>query len=247
MESANRPLRRSRAANTAFRRQQLIDATIESVSQVGLADTTLAKVASLAGLSQGIVVFRFGTKEQLLVEALKFLSDEYKQAWTSALEACGPAPVERLCALIAADFQPKVISKKKLAVWHAFYGEAKAHPIYQDICEARDEEHTAALHRILTEVAALGPHRNGIDPDQATELIDSLSDGLWLQMLMSKSGFDRNSALDLMFLQLESLLPDHVGHIRRYRQEGMKPVAKAGKKAAVKPVIKPKHSPARRG
>ena len=79
-------------------RLRSIDATIESVSLVGFSETTLAKVASIAGLSQGVVVFRFGTKEQLLIETLKFLADEYKEAWSTALGESGSDPVNRLCA-----------------------------------------------------------------------------------------------------------------------------------------------------
>jgi len=221
MNNESRPLRRSRAANTVFRRQQLIDATIESVSQVGFAETTLAKVATLAGLSQGVVVFRFGTKEQLLVETLKFLADEYKQAWSAALTAARPDPVDRLCALVAADFQPKLISRKKLSVWHAFYGEAKAHPTYLQICSARDDEHLEALRQVLVEVAALTPAPSKFDPAFIAELLECLSDGLWLNLLMTTESIDRKLTLDLMFHQLASLLPDHAAPIRRYRQDGI--------------------------
>lgn len=220
MTQARQP-RRSRAANTVFRRQQIIDATLESVSMVGFAGTTLAKVASIAGLSQGIVVFRFGTKEELLVEALRYLADEYRQAWTTALEASGPDPVERLCAIVDADFQPKLISRKKLAVWHAFYGEAKGHPTYLNICSARDQEHTAALRAVMAEIAELGRTPTGFDVDSAVGLVEGLSDGLWLQMLLSQPEFKRSMALDLMYCQLEALLPVHADAIRRHRKDNV--------------------------
>lgn len=209
--------RRSRAANTVFRRQQLIDATIESVGLVGFAETTLAKVASIAGLSQGIVVFRFGTKEELLVETLKYLTEEYRQTWTAALEASDPDPIERLCAIVAADFQPKLVSKKKLSVWHSFYGEAKAHPTYMDICSARDDEHTAALRKILVDVAVMDGLTD-INVDLTVGIIEGLSDGLWLQMLLSKPDFERSAALDVIFHQLATLLPSHVRQIEAYRR-----------------------------
>lgn len=229
MTRARQP-RLSRAANTVFRRQQIIDATLESVSTVGFAETTIAKVAAIAGLSQGIVVFRFGTKEELLVEALRYLAEEYRQAWTEALEASGPDPIERLCAIVDADFQPKLISKKKLAVWHAFYGEAKGHPTYLDICSARDEEHTCALRAVMAEIAALGQPPAGFDIDAAVSLIEGLSDGLWLQMLLSQPDFRRGQALDLMYRQLEILLPAHVEAIRLHRRQAT--AAPAGSKRA---------------
>lgn len=222
--------RLNRAANTVFRRQQIVDATLEAISTVGFAETTLAKVATLAGLSQGIVVFRFGTKEELLVEALRYLAEEYRQAWTEALETAGSNPADRLCAIVDADFQPKLISKKKLAVWHAFYGEAKGHPTYLDICSARDEEHTAALRSILSEIAAHKRSPTDFDVDVAVSLIEGLSDGLWLQMLLSRPDFKRGQALDLMYRQLEILLPAHAEAIGLYRKR--QTGASAGSKLA---------------
>jgi len=39
--------------------QKLIDATIESIAQRGLGETTISHVSSLAGVSQGYAHFRF--------------------------------------------------------------------------------------------------------------------------------------------------------------------------------------------
>lgn len=199
--------RRSRLANKALRRQQLIDATIDSVNQAGFAETTLAKVATLAGVSQGIVVFHFGTKDQLLIETLRFLSEEYGQVWRRELAKAGADPIDRLCALIAADFQPELINRKKLTVWHAFYGEAKAHPTYLEICGARDEEHAEVMRALCAELAALTPAAPVVDAAMAAGMLESLSDGLWLNMMMSQWAFGRAEALQMMFRQLTVLFP----------------------------------------
>jgi TetR/AcrR family transcriptional repressor of bet genes len=200
--------RRSRLANKAQRRQQLIEATIESVNQAGFAETTLAKVATLAGVSQGIVVFHFGTKDQLLIETLRFLSEEYRLVWQRELAKAGSDPVDRLCALIAADFQPEVVSRKKLTVWHAFYGEAKAHPTYLEICGARDEEHAEVLRSLCAELLAAAPATAPVqEAAMVAGLLDNLSDGLWLGMLMSKWEIGRADALSAMFQQLRVLFP----------------------------------------
>ena len=53
------------------RQHQLIQATIRSVAQNGLSDTTMATVSSEAGLSQGIINLHFQSKERLLVETLR--------------------------------------------------------------------------------------------------------------------------------------------------------------------------------
>ena len=60
------------------RRKQLIKATIKCIAKNGLSGTTMADVTKLAGLSLGIVNLHFETKEKLLVETLRFITDEYR-------------------------------------------------------------------------------------------------------------------------------------------------------------------------
>ena len=62
---------KKRTASKEERQLQLIQATIRSVAQNGLSDTTMATVSSEAGLSQGIINLHFQSKERLLVETLR--------------------------------------------------------------------------------------------------------------------------------------------------------------------------------
>ena len=69
-DAAARP-RKERSENAAMRRGQLIKAALNSIVKNGLPGTTLATVAREAGLSQGVAVFYFQTKEGLLAAALE--------------------------------------------------------------------------------------------------------------------------------------------------------------------------------
>ena len=51
--------RTGRTASKAVRRQQLIEATIDSIAKYGISGTTMTTVTGLAGLSVGIVNFHF--------------------------------------------------------------------------------------------------------------------------------------------------------------------------------------------
>ena len=59
------------------RRNQLINSTIQTIAESGLSAVTLAKIASQAGLSPGIVNFYFKSKKQLLLDTLKYIDQEY--------------------------------------------------------------------------------------------------------------------------------------------------------------------------
>jgi len=61
---------RSRATQTEFRKHQLIDATIDCIDKFGLSQTTIARIAKRARVSQGIFVFHFRSKKDLLEQTL---------------------------------------------------------------------------------------------------------------------------------------------------------------------------------
>ncbi len=96
--------RRGRKASKEIRRQQLIEATIDSLARRGYSETTMADVADGAGLSRGIVNFHFESKEKLLVATLQHMYEEYSAHWRNALQRAGDDPAEQLKALVAADF-----------------------------------------------------------------------------------------------------------------------------------------------
>src|ERR1051325_993393 len=129
------------------RRVQLIEATIDSLSKRGFAEFTLAQVAQSAGLSQGIVNFYFHSKEALLVETLKFMEAEYEEFWNAAVGRAGPRAADKVPAMIAADSDPVVASRKKVTVWYAFWGEARWRPEYLKICQRLSERYFAETDR----------------------------------------------------------------------------------------------------
>jgi TetR/AcrR family transcriptional repressor of bet genes len=199
---------RGRAATKALRRQQLIDATIDSIAKRGFSETTLADVADGAGLSRGIVNFHFKSKEMLLVETLRYMAEEYREAWTRALEKAGPAPAGQLAAMVEIDFDPVVCSRKKVAVWYAFYGEAKSRPTYLDLCHAEDLEQHEVLCGLCRRVIEEGGYE-GLDPELIATGFGAMSDGFWLDMLIQRRHFDRAAAKRACYAYLASVFPRH--------------------------------------
>ena len=97
-----------------LRREQLIEATIDTIAKHGFRKTTLGQVAKRAKLSQGIVSFYFKTKDGLLLETLKFLAEEYEARWKRAVAARGPDPVAALDAIIETDLGREVCNRRKV-------------------------------------------------------------------------------------------------------------------------------------
>nr|WP_235604739.1 TetR family transcriptional regulator C-terminal domain-containing protein [Sulfitobacter sp. EhC04] len=174
-KSASKP-RKERKDNADMRRRQLLDAARRSVIQHGLAKTTLATVAAEAGLSQGVAVFYFKSKNGLLAETLRAQYQAYADNWRAALDSAGPEPFDRLMALVAADFATEVCSPEALSLWFAFWGEQNFVPQYAEICREFDQDRGAVIRDICR---SLMP---GAEEDHVARLaqwIDTLTDGFW--------------------------------------------------------------------
>jgi len=181
---------------------RMIDAVVDVVARHGISGTTFANVSATAGVSQGALVFHFKTKDGLLTETLSRLLLEYEQAWSAALAS--PDSLTRILGLIRADFSASICSRKKLALWFSFWGEAGVQPLYNKICvEAEDARYQAMLSSCRALVAASG----GPDPVLLTNSIDAFTDGLWLQMHIQSQPITRTMALDSALAHLRLLLP----------------------------------------
>jgi AcrR family transcriptional regulator len=199
--------RRSRKASKDARRRELIEATIDSLARRGYAETTLADVASGAGLSRGIVNFHFESKEKLLVATLQFMADEYAAHWRKAISGAGPVPAHQLRALVAADFDRAICTKRKLAAWCAVWGEAKSRPTYQALCGARDESYSQVFIDLCAALKKEGGY--AFDPASAALGLSAMMEGLWLRLMMGTEKVTREAALTAAESHLAALFPRH--------------------------------------
>ena len=197
-----------RTASREQRRRQLVDATIRCIARRGITGTTMGEVARAAGLSQGIVNLHFKSKDNLLNETLRHLSDEYKTLFEKALEQSGAAASDKLLGLMQLDLKPSVCDRQKLAVWFAFWGEAKSVPTYQKICDAHDREYDAVMLDLCERIIAEGKYKD-INAQQAVDALSSMTDGLWLAALIRPKSWDRHEAFDAVYSYLKAVFPQH--------------------------------------
>jgi transcriptional repressor BetI len=199
--------RRGRKASKETRRQQLIEATIDSLARRGYSETTMADVADGAGLSRGIVNFHFESKEKLLVATLQYMADEYSQHWRAALQKAGDDPANQLGALVAADFDRSICNRRKLAAWCAFWGEAKSRPTYQALCGARDEAYQNVFIDLCRKLKADGDY--DFEPVATALALSAMLEGLWLRLMMGTEDVTRETAHQAAREYLASAFPRH--------------------------------------
>ncbi len=207
---APRP-RKERKENADRRRRQLLEATVRSVVVHGLAKTTLATVAEESGLSQGVIAFYFKNKGGLLTEALRYIYTQYEENWTSMLEAAEADDVQKLVALIRADFSPAICNHEMLSVWYSFWGEQKYTPQYAEIAQEYDQRRREELQRICRRIL---PPEEVLNADQVAEWIDTLTDGYWQKLHLLHEVSSRDHAIMAALECVCYLAPDAADRIR---------------------------------
>lgn len=83
----DRPTRRTQAERSAHTRALLLDATIESLVEVGYAGTSTTGVATRAGVSRGAQTHHFPTKSDLVVAAVEHVFATQERAFRTAFDA----------------------------------------------------------------------------------------------------------------------------------------------------------------
>ena len=85
--------------NNERRRIEMLRAAAELICERGFGDTRIADVAKRAGVSSALVIYYFGTRDRLLVDALRYSEESFYEAAEKMLAEI-PSLHERLSLLI---------------------------------------------------------------------------------------------------------------------------------------------------
>ncbi|MEM6462293.1 MAG: transcriptional regulator BetI [Pseudomonadota bacterium] len=107
-----------------IRRRSLVEAVIAAIHARGSLDITIRDIASRAGVSQGLAHHYFGSKDALMLSAMRYLLTEYGHQVRAEIKSA-QTPRERISAIIRASlgrdqFKPEIVS-----VWLVFYVHAQ--------------------------------------------------------------------------------------------------------------------------
>ena len=200
-----------RIANKQSSNLKLISSAIKSISEKGISETTMSDVSQGAGFSQGIVNFHFKSKELLLIETLKFISNEYLQSFQNCLKKSGSNPCKRIIAIVNNDFSKKICSRDKIALWFTFFSEVKFKPAYHQICKERDLYYQKITEDIFRELIKL--EKSKISLTNVSNGLQALVMGLWLDQLEDPDTFKRKQAKQICFNFIKSNFPKQFKNI----------------------------------
>jgi len=93
-------VRRTQAERRAATRAALLDATIDALVEHGYANVTSAQIVQRAGVTRGAQAHYFSTKAELVVEALRHLTDKLMADLEARPIKSGPSEQERYAAML---------------------------------------------------------------------------------------------------------------------------------------------------
>lgn len=198
----------SPSATARRRRREILDAAIATIARHGLSATTFERVADLAKISPGTIVFHFPKKTDLLLATLDDVAAEFEAARKRVLEETAGRPTEALRRLVNISLDPSVSAPDKVAVWYAFWGEANARKVYSQRVGACDDAYQSDLVALFEDLIASGGYR-GLDAEAVAFAFAGLLEGLWQEILVKGRRFDRKAATGLALAYLASLFPAH--------------------------------------
>ena len=184
---------------------KLISSAIRNISKKGINETTMYDVSHGAGLSQGIVNFHFKSKEILLIETLKYISNEYLTSFQNKLKKAGNDPKQKIITIINNDFNKNICSRDKIAVWFTFFSELKFKPAYHQICKDRDLYYQKITENIFKEL--IEKEKIEISVKDISRGFQALVMGLWLDLLEDPDTFSHIKSKKICFDYIKSHFP----------------------------------------
>ncbi|MDP3817291.1 transcriptional regulator BetI [Pseudomonas sp.] len=177
-----------------IRRSQLIAATLEAVDQVGMSDASIAYIARVAGVSNGIISHYFKDKNGLLDATMRHLMQALSDAVHERRAALkDDSPRAHLHAIIEGNFDDSQVNGPAVKTWLAFWATSMHQPALRRLQRINDRRLDSNLccqfRRVLPPAAARAAARG----------LSSLIDGLWLRGALTGEAFDTARDLQIAY------------------------------------------------
>lgn len=179
------------------RRIEMLRAAAELICERGFGDTRIADVAKRAGVSSALVIYYFGTRDRLLVDALRHSEESFYEAAEKML-AVTPSLRERLSLLIRWTCVPEADDEIPGAwgLWFDLWAQAFRH---SEIKAGRVE--LDARWRTMIVDAVRSAEDDEVDDTVNPRLFAlefaALLDGLSIQVALEDPEIDSEVAYDI--------------------------------------------------
>jgi TetR/AcrR family transcriptional repressor of bet genes len=170
-------------------RARLVEATIASIAEGGLAGASIEKITRRAGVSRGLVRHYFGAKSNLLAEAFQKLALDFREMLGMDQRASPEddrAAELRLRRNILPMFGRLEPAPDRQYAWFGFWALARSEPEIERLNHALYEDIVDYLGGQVADIAARRVHT--VDAAAAGRGLAAMMEGAWVHSIIGVEG-----------------------------------------------------------
>jgi AcrR family transcriptional regulator len=176
---------------TKDRHQEILDAAARVITDRGLADTRISDIAERCGVSPGLILYYFESKDRLLLEALTSANDQFYLRMSREMRRMSSAreQLERLVELSVPGLLPEYERLDEWALWIEIWVRALRDPVLAKEREVLDRRWRQSIADIVRHGRTTGEFPDGPDADELGIALGAMIDGLAIPVLFADPTF----------------------------------------------------------
>jgi AcrR family transcriptional regulator len=184
---------------TKDRRQEILEAAARVITDRGLADTRISDIAERCGVSPGLILYYFESKDRLLVEALTSANDQFYLRLSREMRRMTSArdQLRRLAELSVPGLLPEFERLDEWALWIEIWVRALRDPLLAKEREVLERRWRQSIADIIRHGRDTGEFAEGEDADELGLQLGAMIDGLAIQVLMNDAAFTPQRMFDV--------------------------------------------------
>ncbi|MEX0946308.1 MAG: TetR/AcrR family transcriptional regulator [Acidimicrobiia bacterium] len=202
---------------TDFRRQQILEAAGQVIAVRGICETRVADIAEVLGVSPGLILYYFPSKDRLLGEAL---AHQDRQFFAEVARRSSDLDTARARLVFIIESSCPTASVRKTAIddeyalWLEMWARARQDPELAEARQRMDHEWRGSIAEIVVDGQQNGEFSTAVDAGDFAVRLSGLIDGLAVQVVLNdpEVGYERMRRLCLQSAaaELGFALPDDV-------------------------------------
>ena len=186
---------------------RLIEAVLDSIAEVGIAETTVSRIIERAGVSRGMIHLHFGGKDKLLAAAAAEFSARYYTEMDRQIAGTRNDPAARIAAVVRADLSERILNERSAAIWHAFRGVARTNAAIARYSDTRDARLRSMIYEAFSVLLVPETAADRAMVDDVTLGAMALLEGMWTDFLTHPTSFSRDTSVRIVMRFLAAICP----------------------------------------
>ena len=169
------------------RRQEILEAAAHVITERGLAETRIQDIAEVCGVSPGLILYYFDSKDRLLVEALTLANDRFYLEMAREMRKMTSAKdrLRRMIELSVPGLLPEYALLDEWALWLEIWVLALRDPQMAAERESLERRWIQSLAEVVRYGRQSGEFStDGMETEDLALQLGSMIDGMAIQVLL---------------------------------------------------------------